>query len=822
MIKNYFITAWRNIKRQKSFSVINIFGLAIGLACCLILLAFVRQELSYDHFHTNSDRIFRVAQKVEGNQNWAWTGGAVAPMMVKEFDQVESAVRIHRTSTYLRPADGPNQGESFREEKFTFADEGFFEVFDFPLLSGTTTGVLDDPFQILLTESMAKKYFGKEDPIGKSLISTGDFEFVVKGVLKDLPSNTHLDFDFITSLNSFKATESYPLTAEFGSFWWPYCYTYVKLKDPSDVHFVNSGTLEASKKARSEEEAKKYIPFLQPITDIHLDNSYQSELSPSTPKSTVYIFLSIGIFILILACINFINLSTARAIKRMKEIGIRKVTGAKKSQLVLQFFTESFLVNVFAMVLALVLVEILLPVFSGLLQQEIPFNLFADRQVWMFLLITLAVSTFLSGFFPALYLSGLKPNLILKGTTFQSNKSALRQSLVVLQFVMSGILVFCATVAYFQQSYMRKADLGFDRENIIAISMGEVSRSNRESLTNAYKQFSFVENVLGSSARPGVDAGWGPQISYEGQNPNDQNWINQQYVDFNYFETIGVEMVAGREFSSEFNDKGDAFKMREIFPAIRNGGFIINESLAKMMGLSPEQTLGKPIEVFTEENGERFMDFRGNVVGVVKDYQTSDLRFAIQPTIYAPVQNGISDNSSHLLVKINSEDIPQATAALSSKWKEINPSIPFEYSLLEDSLVRQYDRETRLSNLLGLFALLTLLISSLGLLGLSIFMAEGRRKEIGIRKVMGASPLSIVHQLTKDFLKPVIVAIVLALPIGYYIMGTWLEQFANKVQMQVGFFVLTAAVAILIAWLTIAIQSWRAASDNPADSLKAE
>jgi putative ABC transport system permease protein len=822
MIKNYFLTAWRNIKRQKAFSAINIFGLAMGLACCLILLAFVRQELSYDDFHTDSDRIFRVAQKVDGTENWAWTGGAMAPMLMKEFDQVEMAVRIHQTSTYLKPSDGQNQGESFREEKFTFADEGFFEVFDFPLLSGTATGVLVDPFQILLTESMAKKYFGEADPVGKSLISTGDFEFVVKGVLKDLPSNTHLDFDFITSLNSFKATENYPLTAEFGSFWWPSCYTYVKLKDPSDVHFVNSRAMEASKKARSEDEAKKYVPFLQPVTGIHLDNSYQGELTPSTPKSTVYIFLSIGIFILILACINFINLSTARAIKRMKEIGIRKVTGAKKSQLVWQFFTESFLVNVFAMCFALLLVEILLPIFSGLLQQEIPFDLFSDQQVWVFLGLTLVVSTFLSGFFPALYLSGLKPNLILKGTTFPSNKSALRQSLVVLQFVMSGILVFCATVAYFQQSYMRKADLGFDRENILSISMGEVSRSNRESLTNAFKQFSFVENVLGTSSRPGVDAGMGPQISYKGLNPNEQNWINHQYIDFNYFETIDVPILAGREFSEEFNDKGDAFKMREIFPAVRNGGFIINESLAKKMGLSPEESLGKPIEVFTEENGMRYLDFHGNVVGVVKDYQTSDLRFAIQPTIYSPVKNGISDNSSHLLVKINTEDIPQAAATLSAKWKEINQTIPFEYTVLEDSLLKQYDRETRLSNLLGLFALLTLLISSLGLLGLSIFMAEGRRKEIGIRKVMGASAISIVHQLTKDFLKPVIIAIVLALPIGYFIMGTWLEQFANKVQMQVGFFLLTAVVAILIAWLTIAIQSWRAASDNPVDSLKSE
>jgi putative ABC transport system permease protein len=387
---------------------------------------------------------------------------------------------------------------------------------------------------------------------------------------------------------------------------------------------------------------------------------------------------------------------------------------------------------------------------------------------------------------------------------------------------MAGILVFCATVAYFQQSYMRKADLGFDRENILSISMGEVSRSNRESLTNAYKQFSFVESVLGSSARPGVDAGWGPQFYYEGQDPNEQNWVNQQYIDFNYFETIGVPMVAGREFSPEFNDKGDAFRMREIFPAVRNGGFIINESLAKLMGLSPEESLGKPIEVFTEENGQRFMDFHGNVVGVVKDYQTSDLRFAIQPTIYTPVQNGIADNSSHLLVKLTTGDVGKAAAALSAKWKEINPTIPFEFTVLEDSLIRQYDRETRLSNLLGLFALLTIFISSMGLLGLSIFMAESRKKEIGIRKVLGASAASIVHDLTKDFLKPVVFAVILAMPIGYWIMQNWLAQFANKVQMQASYFLLTAGIAILIAWCTVALQSWRAASNNPADAIKVE
>jgi putative ABC transport system permease protein len=822
MIKNYFITAWRNIIRQKSFSAINIFGLAMGLACCLILLAFVRQEMSYDRFHQNPDRIFRVSQKVGGTEKWAWTGGAVAPMMLKEFEQVEKAVRIHQISTYLHADSGPNQSESFREAKFTFADEGFFDVFNFPLVSGSATGVLDEPFQILLTETMAKKYFGEQDPIGKSLISTGDFVFVVKGVLKDLPANTHMSFDFLTSINSFKATESFPLTAEFGSFWWPACYTYVKLKDASAAGFINQGTLEASLKSRPEEEAKNYIPFLQPVADIHLDNSYQSEWTPSTPKTTVYIFLSIGIFILILACINFINISTARAIKRMKEIGIRKVTGAKKSQLVFQFFTESLVINFLAMALALGVIEVLLPVFSNLLQQKIPFSLFSDHEVWVFLGVTLLVSTFLSGFFPALYLSGLRPNLILKGNSFSTNKSTLRQGLVVLQFALSGILVFSATIAYFQQSYMRKADLGFDRENILSISMGEISRKNRESLTNSFKQLSFVENVLGTSSRPGVDSGMGPQISFEGKSPNTQNWTNYQYIDFNFFETIGVPMVAGREFSSDFNDKGDAFKMREIFPAVRNGGFIINESFAKMMGLSPEESLGKPVEVFTEENGQRFMDYHGKVVGVVKDYQTSDLRYAIQPTIYSPVQNGISDNSSHLLVKINSEDIAVSAAALAFKWKEINPTIPFEYSLLEDSLTKQYDRETRLSNLLGIFALLTLLISSLGLLGLSIFMAEGRRKEIGIRKVMGASALSIVHQLTKDFLKPVLIAVALALPVGYYIMKMWLDQFANKIEMQVGFFALTAVVAIMIAWLTIAIQSWRAALDNPVDSLKSE
>jgi len=816
------MSSWRNLWRQKTFSTINIFGLALGIACCLVLLSFVKQEFSYDGFHHESESIYRVVQNVQGDKDFAWTGGAVGPMMAKEFNEVEKAVRIHQTSTYLRPAEGPNSDESFRENKFAFVDDGFFDLFNFPLVAGSYEGALAEPFTIFLTEDMAKKYFGSKDPVGKEIISTGDFAFVVRGVIKNLPPNTHLNFDFVTSMASFKATEGFPLTAEFASFWWPYCYTYVKLKEANAALAINQETLEISKKYRPEEEAKAYIPYLQPVEDIHLNTNMSGDLTAGTPKSTIYIFLSIGIFILLLACINFINLSTARATKRMREIGVRKVNGAVRGQLAMQFFIESFMINFFALGLSLLLVEILLPVFTYLLQQEIQVFVWQDPQTWLFLGGVLIVSTVLSGLLPAVYLSGLKPNLILKEAAFLSSKSTGRQSLVVVQFALSAILVFCATIAYFQHHYMADASLGFSKENITSISMGEVSRANRTAITTELHKLPFVNMVAGSSIRPGVDQGWSPQFTYEGSSESEKIYINTQYIDHGYFSMINVPIVAGREFDESYNDKGEASKMRDVFPVIREGGYIINESAAALMGVEPEEALGLPIKIFTEENGLLFSDYQGKIVGVVKDYHTSDLRNPIVPTVFAPVQNDLNDNSSHLIVKLDTDNYPQAMAGIEKVWKSIIPTIPFEYSLLEDSIRAQYEKEQRLSNLLGLFALLTLLVSCLGIFGLSIFMAEGRRKEIGIRKVLGATELSIVRKLSSDFLKPVLIAIIIALPLGYYIMSEWLTQFAYQVEVNVWFFLLTAFLAIAVAWMTVAIQSWKAAVSNPVNSLRSE
>ena len=816
------MSSYRNLWRQKTFSSINIFGLALGIACCLVLISFVKREFSYDGFHHESESIFRVVQDVQGDKDYAWTGGAVGPMMTKEFDEVDMAVRVHQISTYLRPAEGPNSDESFRENRFAFADDGFFDLFNFPLIAGSYDGALSEPFTIFLTEDMAKKYFGSQDPVGKEIISTGDFAFTVRGVIKNLPTNTHLNFDFVTSMTSFKATEGFPLTAEFSSFWWPSCYTYVKLKDSGASLAINRELLEVTKKYRPAEEATAYLPYLQPVEDIHLNTNMNGELAAGIPKSTVYIFLSIGVFILLLASINFINLATARATKRMKEIGVRKVNGAVRSQLAMQFFIESFLINFFALGLSLLLVEIMLPAFTYLLQQEIQVLVWQDPQTWLFLGGILIVSTLLSGLVPAVYLSGLKPNLILKDAAFLSSKSTVRQGLVVVQFALSGILVFCATIAYFQHSFMMDASLGFSKENIASISMGEVSRANRTAITTELQKLPYVNTVAGSSIRPGVDPGWSPQFTFEGSPDSEKIFINTQYVDYGYFSMINISIVAGREFDETFHDKGEASKMREVFPVIREGGYIINESAAALMGVDPEEALGLPIKIFTEENGLLFSDYQGKIVGVVKDYHTSDLRNPIVPTVFAPVQNDLSDNSSHLIVKLDTENFPQAIAGIEQVWKSIIPTIPFEYSLLEDSIKAQYEKEERLSNLLGLFALLTLLVSCLGILGLSIFMAEGRRKEIGIRKVLGASEMSIVNQLSKDFLKPVLIAIILALPLGFYIMSGWLDQFAYQVPVKVWFFLLTAFIALALAWMTVAVQSWRAAVSNPVESLRSE
>ncbi|GAB3220349.1 ABC transporter permease [Algoriphagus aestuariicola] len=823
MLKNYLKIAWRNLIRQKTFSLINVLGLSLGLACCLILLAFVKFEQSFDKFHPEPERLYRVVQRVNSDQKWAWAGGAVAPMLRKEFpEELSEVVSVTQISTYLRAPEGAAPEESYREDRFIFSDAGFDKIFGFELSKGSWAGVLENTYQVIITEEMAQKYFGNQDPVGKTLISTGDFAFEVRGVLKPLPKNTHMAFDFIASMSTFKSFNDFPLTADFGSFWWPQTYTYVKVDPQTEADKISSQIPEVNPKYRNEQEAKSYVHFFQPIGDIHTDADFQGDWTPPMSRQTLFIFLSIGIFVLVLACINFINLATARALKRMKEIGIRKVNGAKRGQLLGQFLSESFLINAVSLALGLLIVYLVTPVISSRLGFVIPLDLTGDRSLQTLLLVVWVGSSLFAGIFPAFYLSGLRPELILKNASLTGGKSMLRKSLVVFQFVLSALLVFCASVVYYQHDYLRNTSMGFDSEGLVSVKMGNLAKEKGDILKQELVKVPGVVSVKFTSDRPGMDTGWNPTVDYPGIKEGETKNLNVQYVDAGYFESLGVYMVAGREFREESADRGVSKLMRGRFPDLENVAMIVNESALDWLGKSAQEAIGSDLRVFTEENGELFSNYKGNIVGVVKDYHTRDLRYSLAPTVYLPAKNAAFDGTSYTLIKVDQGISPELLTQLKETWKSVNQGLPFDYRFLDEAIAMQYEQQAKTGYLLGLFAFLALLISCLGLLGLSIFTAESKRKEIGIRRVLGASAMGIVHKITAEFIVMVFLSLLLALPLGYWLMDQWLEQFANRVPISVGFFLVTILVSVVVAYATVSIQSLRSAQANPVESIKSE
>ncbi len=822
MLKNYIKIAWRSLWRQKEYTVLNIAGLAIGLTCFITILIFVKQEYSYDTFHTKADRIYRVVQHVSEDERYANTGGAMPVMLEKEFSDIESIVSFTRFATHVSIDSEDGQRKTFREEKFLCADTGFFEMFNFPLIKGSTQGTLSDPFKVLVTEEMAEKYFGTANPIGKELILTGNFRFTVVGVLKNVPSNSHIQFDFVTGMSSFKATENIPVTARFGSFWWPNVWTYVLLNTPESAGAINAQLPQLIKQYRDKDGGQKYIPQLQPLSDVYLSEGYNQEMEPGGSRSTLYLFMSVGFLTLLLAGINFINLTTAKAAKRTKEIGVRRTVGAQRKQLVQQFFLEALLVNIVALLVACCLAELSLPLFASITGRSIPFAISDLLGLWPYLLAVLLISTLLSGFYPALYLSGIKPVWILKGTAFKPGGRDLRKSLVIAQFSLSIVLVFSAAIIYLQTSYMIEANLGFQKEHIISLKGGEEVKKNFDILKTQLRQLSSVQEVTASDALPGIGSGYMPQFDFPGKDPQERPGFYQQSIDHNYFETLQIPLLAGRGFLPGPTDEGTSTLMRERFPAYAGRNFIINESAARAMGKTPEEVIGMPFRSFTEEQGLLFSDTKGVVIGVVKDYHTFDLRYPIVPTVFVPVKSAIENNASYLILKLNRGSFASSLEEIKGVWKSVVADTPLHYSFLDEQLEQQYAKEAQLKNMMGVFALLTMVVSSLGLFGLSAFTAESRQKEISIRKILGASVSNITLLLSKDFAKLVAIALLLAIPLAWYFMQHWLQDFAHRITVEWWMFALTGLVALTIAMLTVSFQSIKSALVNPVKNLRSE
>ncbi len=794
MLNNYFKITFRNLWKHRGFSFLNIVGLAIGMSAgFLILLLYVAFELSYDKFHTKGDNIYRVVADIKtpsevlNINSVAW---AVAPNLVKDFSEIQSAVRVDQLNFLVRKDE-----LKFKEENSVSADKDFFKVFDFKLIQREKENVLLEPYSLVLSETAARKYFGDRNPIGKTLkIFDEGFNAKVMGVMEDIPENSHIKADIVLSITTF--TQS--LRKELDEQWMNYgASTYVLLNPKTDIIQLQSKFPDFLERHDGENMKKsKMFPtlLLEPLKDIYLRSARGGEVSGDI--NNVYIFSIIGIFILLIACINFINLMTARSVERAKEVGIRKVIGAGKSQLKYQFIGESILICLFAFIITVVLIAFFLPYFNDLAGKTVSGGIFSNPSMIVVLLLISLCIGILAGIYPAFVLSSFKPINVLKGSFSTGSKGILlRKGLVVTQFTISIALIMGTIIVYDQMNHMRNQDLGFDKDQTLILETN-VSPA-QTSLKLALNDLPGVKSTsLGSAIPGGENNGAYSEIQNSNGDMQVAN-LDTYFVDYDYIPQFDLKVMAGRGFSRDFvTDSTEAM--------------VLNEKAVQLFGYSsPEEALGAKFDQWGRQ---------GRIVGVVKDFHFKSLQQDIKPLTIRIEPN----NTDLIAVKISSENIQQTIASIGENWQTILPDKPFDYYFLDEFFDRQYRSEERFGSLFLNFAVLAILISCLGLLGLAAYSTLQRKKEIGIRKVTGSSIFGIVHLFSKEFLKLVSIAFLIASPVAWLIMTYWLKDFAYRINIQWWMFALAGASAMLIAILTVSFHAIKASLTNPVKSLRTE
>jgi len=791
MIKNYLTVAIRNIARNKTFSAINILGLAIGMACCILILLYVQDELSYDRHHEHADRIYRLAEEAHiagQTRRIAITSFPMGPALVQDYPTVVDAVRFYKNDEKTPVANQQNQ---FYERGVLFTETSIFQVFDFPLIQGDPRTALQEPHSIVLTEEMARKYFGDQDPMGQTL-SVDSKTFKITGILENHTHNTHLQFNFLVSSmrHSDWIDHSY--------------YTYLLLQDAHAADELETELPNFIERYMGEQlkaSGIQFKPFLQPLTDIHLHSHLEFEISPNGDIRYVYLFLVIALFVLVLACINFMNLSTARSATRSKEVGMRKVVGANRSQLIRQFMGESILLALLALLFAVVLVELSLPAFNAFTQRELVLDYAGNWHVVLALLSVALFAGLLSGIYPALFLSAFQPVEVLKSVMNRGLKTSYsRKTLVVFQFVISIILIIGTVVVYHQSDYIKNKKLGFNKEQVIVIP---IDRQLVKRYKSAVSAQAAVLNVSASSTVPGREIA--AHLFRPSLDPvhKDALLINVMYVDHEFIPTYGIEVLEGRAFSEDIGSD-------------RNGAFILNEAALRKLGWT-SYTNRKLERVYPEGNILN-VEIQGDVVGVVKDFHYQSLHHEIEPLVLMMGGSWIE----YLSIRIRSDDIAATLNFLKTQWLEVVSNRPFDYFFLDDDYDKLYRTEEQIGTLFGLFSILAIFVASLGLFGLASFTAQLRIKEIGIRKVLGASVSNLVLMLSKEFVLLVGIANLIAWPIAYYAMNRWLQDFAYRIDLEIWAFVLSGVLALLIALTTVSYQAWKVARTNPVDALRYE
>ncbi len=812
MLTNYLRVAFRSLTRSKFFSLINILGLAIGICSFLLIVFFVQDELSYDKHLPHADRMYRIDMtgRFGGNEfNIAVISAAQGPQMKEDFPEIEDYVRF-RTRGYFLVTYGDN---TFKEEDVAYVDANAFDFFGIKMLGGDPAKALQEPNSLVISEALAKKMFGEEDAIGKVVKVSGTDDFKITGVMQAMPHNTHFQFDIFASMAGLdEAKNAIWLSQNFQ--------TYIRLvegaapealeaKFPDMVVKYIGPELERFMGATMDEfsQAGNNIGyFLTPVTDIHLHSRVDAQLGANGDIKYVYIFTAVAVFILIIACVNFMNLSTARSANRAKEVGIRKVMGAYRRNLINQFLLESLMITAISFAIALGLTAIALPYFNQLTGKEFSLEVLTSPTLAFVLVGIMLFVGLLAGSYPAFFLSAFQPASVLKGKLQTGMKSgALRSTLVIFQFAISIFLVVGTLTVFDQLKYIQTKKLGYDREQLIVLQNTFVLGKSIESFKN--------EVLTNNSFKSGTISGFLPIRSnnsnsavFPGKNPKSNSTTSCAffYVDHDYIPTLGMELVAGRNFSREFGADST--------------GMIINEATARQFGIA-DDPIGK--ELGTYEGGSAddpdLNIFVYKVIGVVKDFHFESLKTDIRPAVMF-----LGESTGRITFRLNTTDYPAAIGYLQEKWDEFAPGQPFEYAFYDEEFNAEYKAEQKVGEIFGIFAGLAIFIACLGLFGLAAFTAEQRTKEVGIRKVLGASTSSIIMLLSKEFMKLVLIAFGIAVPVAWYAMNTWLQDFAYRTSLGVSVFVIAGGLSFVIAWLTMSFHSYKAAVLNPARSLRTE
>jgi len=802
MLKNYLLTTLRHLVRNRLFSLINVFGLALGIVCFFLITLYISDELSYDRYHSKAERIYRMTEFFKGEggtfaERSSSLPFPVGPAVQEEFPNlIEQSVRFFNfQAPMLSVAYEPTE-KAFNEKRFFFVDSNFYQVFDFALAYGDTHTALAESNSVLLTQSMAAKYFGEnwkaEEVIGKQLRFQGEENLKITGILEDARLDAHFQYDFLASFSTLR--NMMDLRQFTDNWYWNPCWTYLLLKEGVTPAQLTAQFPDFRDKYFNKAFSDAIVLDIQALTDIHLHSNLDFEIQPNSTITSVYIFSGIAFFVLLIACINFINLSTAKSVQRAKEVSIRKTLGGRKYQLIFQFLAESVLMCALAVILALVVVSFALSWFNTFTDKAIEFSIFHKPIYLLSIAIFTVLLGVLSGFYPALILSQFNPIGALKSLKVQGKGVVFRKVLVTIQFVVSIMLITGTLMAIKQLRFMQNTDTGFQQENIVMIPvirtpMAQNYETYKEELLkyNNVKSVTALEEILGAKHQGG-------NYIFEGM--QDSQLFSRLCVKHDFIQTFDIELLAGRDYSKSFM-VDDSLSL------------VVNKALAKSQGWNPEEAVGKNF-VFGRN--------RGNIVGVVDDFHFASKHKAISPLVLDLYDSPRAFELfiKYVAVRVGDDDLVNTLSYMDEKWKQLVPDRAFEYFFLDQNLQQLYETEEKLSSVAGIFALIAIVVASLGLLGLSAYMAEQRKKEISIRKVLGSSISQVVVLLGKDFIKVIALAFLIACPLAYFGLEYWLDQFAYRVDIDYFYFVYSGIIVMLFAVITISIQTIRVATINPA------